>query len=349
MRNGSREKESNGKLAQIALLLAAVVVASPLAQGERIRVFVPEKPYEVSIDLKDFKPHPILQGATILAGDAEGDIIITIISEEEKLGITPSEVRAKYGVPAGADVEETKVKTSSTGEMCVLLDRKSGPSTMTKINGYAAKNDLSFDIHLSADLTKHSKEQIALLLATFQVVDSTEPADMLSLVQKLNAARNSGDVDAPLKAFVEKYPLNSWGSVMLAEHYFASEQRDDAMKAYLQALKNHRTQPIANPMTLWKCYDGLGMCCGMSGDYGASKRYFELGYELANELEADSLLAASAYNLACWYAETKDVAKCIEYLKSAIKLAPGKKADAREDASFSNLRGNEDFKALVGQ
>jgi len=135
---------------------------------------------------------------------------------------------------------------------------------------------------------------------------------------------------------------------MLGEHYFRSKQREQAKQAYSQALKNHGTQPLVNPMMLWKCYDGLGICCGMAGEYDESKRYIELGYELAQDLEDKPLLAASAYNLACWYAETNNAEMSIKYLKEAVEIDTVRKRDAKEDTSFKCLRENDAFKALVG-
>jgi len=339
------------RIEPVSVILLAVLtwIGAGAAHAERIRTFVPEKPWSASIDLQDFEPDSVLSPKDILGGETRDGVVVTILVEEEDSAITPAEARAKYAGPTTAKGEETTLTLADTSEMAVVFEPwDAAGGTMTKVNGFVVKEDRSFDIHLSVDLAVHPKEKVLEILKSFQIDVSSELPDMQSLAGKLEGTLTSGDQAALLKDFVKKYPSNSWGYALLGEHYFAEEQRDQAKPAYASALKNHKTQPLVNPLLLWTCYDRLGMCYGMSGDYAASKSCLELGYAVAEELEEDAMIGDSAYNLACWYAETGDTAKCLEFLKKAIESVPDKKDRAREDSSFNKLRENTAFKALVG-
>jgi len=334
------------------VLIVTVAVAgfvSRDARAERIRALVREKPYEVSIELKDFEPEPMPLHSAILGGCTKDGTVVEITAGWEKPGITPAELRTRHTRPEETGIEETTILTSNTGEMLVLFYPWEAPGTPAIVIGFAVKDDLGFDVLLWADLAVHPKEELLAILKSFEVSASAEPGDRKSLLEKLHAGPSPTDQETLIKDFVQKYPLSSWGYAMLGEHYFHSEQRDRAKQAYVQAIENHRTHSLMEPRLLCKCYDGLGICYRMAGEYDEAKRCIELGYELARRLQDDLLLAASRYNYACWYAQTNNAEKSIEYLERAVERDSGKKREAKEDASFKNLRENEAFKRLVGQ
>jgi tetratricopeptide (TPR) repeat protein len=330
------------------MILAFLAIGSLAidAAAERLRAFARNKPLEVSLDLEHFEPDAIAGPKTILGGSTQEGIIITVIEEQERTGMTAAEVRDKYAGPAGATDGSERMQV---GDLAVVIRPWSDESSMISVNAYAVKGDVSFDVHLSADRSKQDKEKLLGILKSFRAEETPESKDMTALWVQVRGQPKPEALESSLKAFTAKYPGNSWASCMLAEQYFQAKRIDDAKQAYLQTLRNNRLQPLANPIMLWKCRDGLGMCCGMTREYAASKTQLEAGYDLAKEMDDQGLQAASAYNLACWYAETGDSQRCLQFLSEAIRLVPGNKESARSDSSFNKLQDNPEFQALVAK
>ena len=214
-------------------------------------------------------------------------------------------------------------------------------------NGYAVKEDMVFDLHVSGAEQALPKEQLAAIMKSLTVEATSEIADTMEWDKRLRSAENEDEYMAALSSFLQKYPQSPWGYWQLAEHRFASKDLAKAKDAYLRALKSHKTQPFLNPLLLWQCYDGLGMCYGMMQEYDQSKKYLDLGHELAEELDDAALLAASAYNLACWHAEKGDAGKSAEFLREAVRLAPERADAARKDSSFSRIRETREFRDAI--
>ncbi len=219
---------------------------------------------------------------------------------------------------------------------------------MTGLGGRFDRNT-HFDIHVSADLSRTTKEQVLKTIRSFEVILSPEAKAIEQLSKDLKSIRDPSRQKQVLLAFTEKHPKNSWAFACLGEVCFDMKRHDLAEGAYLQALENHKTQPITNPINLWLCYDGLGMIFGMSRRYESAKLYFEKGYACAEDMEGHKRLADSAYNLACLYAETGDLKSCLKYLSEAVKLNRAKKAEAKTDSSFASIRNQAEFKNLISQ
>jgi len=328
------------------LFISCSICSQNYASAERIRAFVPNKPWEVGIELENFAPWDVLQQKTILGGKTSTGMIITIIAEKEKPPITPNQILKKYwvnGRPGEHIVEFTNAS------MIIVSAKDTSPVLGQAFNGYALKDDQSFDIHVSADLSKTTKEQVLKTIRSFGVILSPEAKAIDQLSEALKSIRDPSKQKQVLLAFTEKYPKNSWAFACLGDVYFRLNHHDLAEEAYLQALENHKTQPITNPITLWLCYDGLGMIFGMSRRYEPAKLYFEKGYACAEDMESHKSLADSAYNLACLYAETGDLKLCLKYLSEAVKLNSVKKAEAKTDSSFASIRNQAEFKTLISQ
>ena len=331
----------------VVLALCGVMVSS-MAWAVPIKAFVPDKPWEVTVALAGFEPDDVLGPETILGGTGQGDIIITVLIEKAGPGTTAKQAREQYGktYAFGAGAEKT-FKTCEIGDMAVILYPWKSPKPTWGFNGYKIKEDVLFDVHISADLGEHSEEEILGILKSFDIKPSTEPEETANLAKKLQPGGSEPDAEKTLSDFAQKFPGSPWVYYMLGEHYFAQERLAPARDAYLKALENHKAQPIMNPFMTWGCYDGLGLCYGMSKEYGPSKTYFERGYELAQDLEEPKLLAASAYNLACWHAENRAAKESVEYLTEAIKYKRANKKQAKSDPSFDAIRETDEFKQLM--
>jgi len=314
------------------------------AFAERIRAFVPNKPWEVEIEIADFEPWDVLQPKTILGGSTTNGVLVTITLEKEEPSTTPAQALAKYwhyGAPDQYIMEFTNASI-------VVVSAKTTQSVLgLAFNGYAVKDDCSFDIHLSADLARMTRQQVIGTIRSFKVKPSPEQQAMEKLARDLTVTKEQSSQERLLLAFTKQYPRNSWAFARLGEVYYGGKQRALAEKAYVHALANHKTQPMINPNNLWLCYDGLGLIYAMSQRYDAAKLYFEKGYQCAEDMDSNEKLASSAYNLACWYSETGDVKSCLKYLAQAVELNPEKKTKAKTDLSFGAMKGKVEFQKLI--
>jgi hypothetical protein len=332
------------RLVLFILIILCLIFSYSVAFGEQIKVFIPDKPWEITMEMNDFTPWDVLQSKTILGGSAANGIIITILIEKEKRPVTPGEALKKYWHhgPPGEYITEY-----ASDNMIIVSTKEDSPPLGKTFNGYAVKEEYSFDIHISANLSKTTKQEVINIIRSFRILPSSEKQAMENLISDLKSAKDTQSREQLILAFTNKYPKNSWAFMIQGETYFGMEKYQEAYKAYLLALENHRTQPLRNPVTLWFCYDGLGLIYGMSQQYESSKLYFEKGYKCAESMGDKEKLAISAYNLACLYAETSNFNDCLKYLAKAISLNPENKIKARTDSSFADMKNRADFKKLV--
>jgi tetratricopeptide (TPR) repeat protein len=129
-------------------------------------------------------------------------------------------------------------------------------------------------------------------------------------------------------------------------YYFLKRDFESAIPPYQKALdleKQNRTLS----KTLWKVLvDNLGMAYGISGDLDRAKETFEYG------ISKDPDYPMFYYNMACTYAEKKDMDKAIEYLKLAFdrreNMIPGEKMpNPAQDDSFERFMKNQKFLAAL--
>lgn len=335
----------------LALLILPALLVAGQASAKPVRAFVPGKPWMLSLDLQDFEPESLLGQKTILGGHTRDGITVTVIMEKTKASATAKAIREQYGQSyvSGFGVKETAQRTGGE-DMAILLykwNMKGVPGDTWGFNGYTVKDGVAFDIHLSADMSRHTKEQMLAIINSFKLQDSAELKDMIALSQKLKNHASPAAERKLLDAFAAQYPNNPFVFWMLGEHHFKAHELQAAEQACLRALENHKTQPMINPYMVWCCDDYLGRCYGMEGKYEESRKYLDLGYKLAKQMERKNLVAQTAYNLACWHAEKGKTQDSLLYLAEALELAPERKPQAQKDASFAKIKDNPQFKSLL--
>jgi len=338
----------------IGILIGVVLVfaagSGGAAFGDQVKVLLPDKPWELSIALKDFQPKDVLGPNVVLGGRTKDKVNVTVTTAQVEQGTSAAQVRDRRGkVAATRTADPATVETREFGNTAALWFRWRGNKDMSSFHGYIVRQDLAFDVHVSAYMTDHTQDELLALLASVKVKPSAEWQDMAGLLTTLEEQTAEGEQESALKAFLEKYPGNSWGHLLLGQYYREEAgDLDAAGKAYEQALANHQTLPITNPASLWTCYDALAAYYAQAGKPGQATRYVQKAYELAKELEDDALIAASAYALARAYAQDNHPPKCMEFLNEAIHHDATHKATARNDTAFDNLRNRLEFKKLIG-
>lgn len=349
----------------ISVLIFLTFTPSIVLAGE-VKALVPEKPWQATINLNEFEPWDLLQPKTILGGSTKDGVRITIITEKTKPGTKPSEIRKLYVQRSLTGFGQVKTaERFDINDIAVLLFKWAKPN-ISKLSeedakwakqavkntwsyhGYVVKDNVAFDIHLSADMSEHTKNQMLDIIKSFQIKPSMELEECKKLYESLGENIDSKEKEKLLRNFIEKYPNNSEAYCFLAEHYLSLGQFKQIKNAYLKALQNHKIQPLINLMSLWKCYDGLGRYFRLSGEHDLSKQYIQSGYELAKKAKMPvPIIASSAYNLACLYAEINDINNSIKRLRESIRLNPRYKEKAKIDRSFANIKENPRFKNLI--
>lgn len=280
-----------------------------ITSATQVKAFVPDKQWQITINLNNFMPWDFLGDKTILGGNNKDGITITIIIEKTKPGTDQSEIRKIYGYGTALNfgIKESieEIDINNIAIIAYKWSERNIPDLNEQqtrwakdvikdiwgYHGYVVKDDIAFDIHVSADMSEHTKEQMLDIIKSFQIKPSTELDELKKLYEELYKEFNKNlDTDIQIKErlkfasdFIKKYPTNPEVQVFMGDYYLETNELEQAKNYYLKALDNHRIQPFINPTTLWTCYDGLGMYYGMSGKYEQSKQYLEPSYNLAKD------------------------------------------------------------------
>ena len=124
--------------------------------------------------------------------------------------------------------------------------------------------------------------------------------------------------------------------------FFLERDYKRAIPPYQKALDREKANRTLSE-TLWRVLvDNLGMAYGIPGDLKKAKEIFEYG------LSKDPKYPMFHYNMACTYAEMKEVDKTIEYLKQAFEykenMIEGERfPDPWTDGSFQRFMTNDKF------
>ena len=350
------------------LALAILVTISCNLSAKPIKCFVPFKPWAVTIDLNDFEPWDLLGHNTILGGHTKDGITISILIEATKPGTTPTEMRKLYGYRYANDSgQKQTIEEIDLNDIAVITykwvtpnipDANEAEKTLAKewtqntwgFNGYIVKDDTTFDIHLSADMSKHTKIQMLDIIKSLRITPSREPEESSNLFKIIEANPESQQNEKLLKDFIEKYPTNPGAYCYLADCSRQSRQLQDNKTAYLKAMENHKIQPLTDPVLLFKCYYSLGMYYDITKEYAKSEQYHKLGYNLAKKSRIPTpYTASSAYNLAILYAQINQPDKSVDFLIEAIRLSPKYKDKVKDNSYFDKIKDNPRLKNILGK
>ncbi len=142
------------------------------------------------------------------------------------------------------------------------------------------------------------------------------------------------------------YILTSYDHLAQGSLLYLGRDYRNAAKSYQRALDLEKQDSQLGP-TLWHVLvDNLGMSYGMTGELGRAKEIFEYG------LSKDPAYPLFYYNLACTYAEMKELDNALAYLQKAFEyrknVLPGEKMpDPTTDDSFKRYLKNEKFRKVV--
>lgn len=127
-----------------------------------------------------------------------------------------------------------------------------------------------------------------------------------------------------------------------ASKFFLDGDYKRAIPPYQKALDREKQSRTLSE-ALWRVLvDNLGMAYGISGDLKKAKATFEYG------LSKDPKYPMFHYNMACTYAEMKDMENAILYLRQAFQykqnMIKGERfPDPWTDSSFQRFMNNDKF------
>jgi tetratricopeptide (TPR) repeat protein len=346
------------------LVIVALGVLSfvNVVSASTVKCFYPPKNLQVCLDVNDLEPNAPMNEKMILSG-CYNDLKITIMVDNA-IDCTAASERDLHGKKYADNfgVLETVEKFDCDRISCIRYQLKSDNGTPPLKNGwayhgYAVKDNVSFDICISANITKHDKTEIIDIIKSFKVSPTEEIRDLIALRKSANESYDSTkdrNIQAKhrieiTKTFLGKYTDNPEAHLILGNLYMQNKEHQNARDCYLAALKCYKLNLLLSTELLWTCYDNLGMYYAMTGELEKSKPYFESEYDLAKKGNIKNLVAASAYNLACYYGESNNTQKSLRYLSEAIQFSKKYQKQAAQDSSFNKVKSDSRFTELVGK
>ena len=355
----------------LSVTIFIISFAGPVS-ANRVKTFLPEKSWQISIDVNGFEPFEFVSQGTLLAGQTKDGIVVTIIVRKTKPGTIPSAVQSNHSqsILSRFGKMETMEQLDDKG-MTIIMCQWDQPHVTGGIDapfsqvgfairnrwncsGYLAKDDVSFDIHLSADIKKHSRKQLLDMIRTVRIESSTEMNELQKLYESISdSPQTEGDSATNqknlvlIRNFLKKYPANSDVTVLEGNCYWLSKQVEPAEKTYLKAIESHKLQPMMSPFGLWQCYLNLGIAYVNSKDFANAQKYLEKAYLLSKGQNSTQTVTLSTSALAFFFAEKGDPNNSVKYLIKAIELDENFRKQAQTDSSFKRIRNNPKFKEVI--
>ncbi|MCI0480998.1 MAG: tetratricopeptide repeat protein [Candidatus Dadabacteria bacterium] len=177
---------------------------------------------------------------------------------------------------------------------------------------------------------------IIVLQALVTASSSAEDIDPGELVEKAGndiMIREYESALEKLEKAVEVDPDNSRAYLFMAQAYIGLKKYDKAIESYDKAINADPDSYIA--------WNGKGELLLRELKYDEALVCFEKSISLYKNA------ATAMYNLAIVYARKDDKAKCIEWLKKAVKKDPGLKVPARDEKAFYKYRNSSEFQEIV--
>jgi hypothetical protein len=335
-------------LAVVFLCTDAIALAQQSGSQASLSVTFPHKAWALEIDSPGFAVEsegPKPDGRQyLLANNSSAGIVLSVTLERSSSGADSSTCPEylQKRMESVAALGPKDVKTSEVGGMAVVEYLIPGPSGMhlqqKNFVACTAKEDVYVDIHLSKVKFQDSDEQAFVdILKQVQFADRT--ATGAAPAQGVSGAPGNG------------VPPGSSGSASTelfreGSKHFMAQDFSGAIAPYQRALDIEKNQPQLSKTLWYVLVDNLGMAYGITGDLKHAEETFDYG------VTKDPDYPMFYYNLACTYAERKNLEKTMDYLKMAFarkaNVIPGEAMpDPHKDDSFQDFMKDKKFRQLV--
>jgi tetratricopeptide (TPR) repeat protein len=280
----------------------------------------------------------------LLANNSKTGIVLSATLEKSPSGADsktcPNYLQKRVQSLANMDLKD--VKASEIGGLAVveylIPGPKGVPIQQKNFVACTAKDDVYVDIHLSK--------------AQFQDSDESLFIEILKHVRLVDRAMAAAPPAPGTAEHAEgTAPPGSSGTAIMdyfreGGKLFLMQDLSGAIGPYQKALDIEKKQPQLGKTFWYVLVDNLGMAYGITGDLDHAEETFDYG------VSEDPNYPLFYYNLACTYAERKNMEKTMDYLKMAFarkaNVVPGESMpDPRKDDSFQEFMKDNRFRKLA--
>jgi len=354
-------------------ILLAFLLTAARANADTIKVLIPSKDWQLTIECDLFKPWEVLNQSLILGGRTADGIEIKIFRRKTAPNTNPRHQRKDLTeTPAFKSGQRQIIEQLEVNGIAVLIQCWVNPSlpgfnasqlAQAKerarnkwiYHGFVVKDDTAFEIRFIADITRHKRETLVDIFKSFRIGHSPEAEDYKKLDAELVAPTGSdatGHVTNRLQLvtdFAQKYPNNPEAQVLLGDYYFDAKKLPQAQQYYEKALQNHQTQPISNPRMLLAAHENLAHCYNASGKHEPAVKNLKSAYKIVWRIAGQKQAGKIAYKLARVLAAANDSRQSLKYLRESIDIDLRVKEKAKADPAFETLRRSQRFKEIVSK
>ena len=312
-------------LALLFVLSAGIAQSAELGQ---FHFWLPNNTFAFEANLTGFNSQgqdvaPDLNGRSLSADADQHRILLTVHLDPETDGLTAAQLRDAYLADFSAQpVYLANVKTHENGEIALLSYDLTGYEKVTGLNqanafAWMVKDSTALFVHLSSVHARPDAEQVYdQVLSSLKIVDNYQPTSMDYLF------------------------FASW--------CYTREQYEHAADFYQHALDLEKQKPELSH-TLWRVtVDNLGMSYAFIDDPEKARATFVYG------ITEDPEYPMFHYNLACYYAESKQLDSTIAELSKAYEfkanMISGEEfPDPWKDDSFKRYWNNKTFDRFMSK
>jgi len=293
----------------------------------KLQLSLPGKTWALEVDINGFKVKtneikPDGQAREFFAENNDTGIIMSISLEKATLEGNHLKCREFYWNKAKeTPFKKDDIQMREAGEMAIveylIKEFREMEVNQKNLNAYLAKDDIWIDMHLSK-------------------VDF-KPGDEHLFESILNQSK-----------FIDNYKPNRSECFYYASVFYYNRDFKKAIY-YYEKLMGIEEKEVKFNKEIWRVIvDNLGMAYGLSGELEKARETFELG------IRKDPIYPMFYYNLACTYAEFRDLENAIKNLKTAFKYKNNQNQgegmpDPKKDSSFSHYLNNEKFLKVLSE
>ena len=310
------------------IIITLIIIMTSIAYSQEdsdLYLTLPNIDWALKIDAPDFRATGIdyredLAGCRVEMLNAQDRLIATIFLEIDSSGLTAAEYRDQRWLELEksdfkySDVKQYEDENAaySEGTIKEMSGREVNQKNLFKI---IAHGGYIVDIHVSKSTYDDS-----FYNKLKQFVDNV--------------------------TIVDDYIHTTIDYLMYGSYAYQMDQMENAAAFYQKALDLEKENPTLDEMYWLVLVDNLGMAYGISGDLESSKKTYEYGLSVKPEYPMFH------YNLACTFAEMKDMDSTMVYLQNAFKykdnMIEGEVIpDPWKDSSFKRFFDNKKFRKFL--
>jgi tetratricopeptide (TPR) repeat protein len=306
----------------VILFFVSVPFISEANSQDVLRLILPGKSWALQFDFKDFEIQdqgfmPDFKGRKIQARNASNHLIISA-----------------FLVPAKKQISATDYRDTSLDDM-----RKSS-FNLTDIKTYE-KDDKAFTEYIIKDVGE-AKGLNQKNVFVYLIKDDIWIDLHLSKADFKDKDRSIFDEFISSVKLIDNYVPSSFDNFIFGSYFYENTNLDKAIEYYGKALEQEKADPKLSEDLWLILIDNLSMASGMSGNLMKSKEVLEYGISKKPEYPM------FYYILGCAFAESGDIDKAIQNLRTAFKFKENmikgeKMPDPSKDSSFKRYLNDPRF------